>query len=64
MKNAIEIFSHKNPNSKIIAAAGGVASNLYIKSTLENIAEEGGFALIVPPPKYCTDNGAMIAWAV
>ena len=38
-------------------------SNLYIKSTLENIAQEGGFALIVPPSKYCTDNGAMIAWA-
>jgi len=63
MRNAIEIFSHKNPDSKIIAAAGGVASNLYIKSTLENIADERGFALIVPPSKYCTDNGAMIAWA-
>lgn len=43
--------------------AGGVAANKAIGDALRAVAEKAGAALIVPPPKLCTDNGAMVAWA-
>jgi N6-L-threonylcarbamoyladenine synthase len=46
-----------------LVAAGGVAANAAIGSALAALAESHGFAIRVPPPKYCTDNAAMIAWA-
>jgi N6-L-threonylcarbamoyladenine synthase len=27
------------------------------------VAEQSGVPLIAPPPRLCTDNAAMIAWA-
>lgn len=44
-------------------AAGGVASNGAIRTTLEGLCAARGFSLTLPPPFLCTDNGAMIAWA-
>ncbi|MGE0407825.1 MAG: tRNA (adenosine(37)-N6)-threonylcarbamoyltransferase complex transferase subunit TsaD [Amphiplicatus sp.] len=46
-----------------LVVAGGVAANGAIRRALATVAKERGWRLIVPPPKYCTDNGAMIAWA-
>lgn len=46
-----------------LVAAGGVAANGGVKSALLALCDERGWGLIVPPAKYCTDNGAMIAWA-
>jgi N6-L-threonylcarbamoyladenine synthase len=46
-----------------LVAAGGVAANGAIRAELSAIASDRGLALVVPPAKYCTDNGAMIAWA-
>jgi hypothetical protein len=43
--------------------AGGVACNQHIRSQLSRVAEEGGVCLVLPPPKWCTDNGVMVAWA-
>jgi len=43
--------------------AGGVAANGAIRQTLDQTCQKQGWKMIVPPPKYCTDNGAMIAWA-
>jgi N6-L-threonylcarbamoyladenine synthase len=31
--------------------------------SLEALAASYGLPLICPPPKLCTDNGVMIAWA-
>jgi N6-L-threonylcarbamoyladenine synthase len=43
---------------------GGVAANANIRSRLTAIAaDEAGVEAVFPPAKYCTDNGAMIAWA-
>lgn len=44
-------------------AAGGVASNLALRARLTTIAAENGVAFAAPPPKLCTDNGVMVAWA-
>lgn len=42
---------------------GGVSANKTIRSTLTATAQQHGFDLMAPPMEYCTDNGAMIAWA-
>jgi len=46
-----------------LVVAGGVAANQAIGASLRRLAGEKGFALHVPPPRLCTDNAAMIAWA-
>jgi N6-L-threonylcarbamoyladenine synthase len=46
-----------------LVAAGGVAANAAIGSALADLAGRHGFDIRVPPPQYCTDNAAMIAWA-
>ena len=49
--------------SPVMAVAGGVAANRTIRSVLESEAKAAGFAIVAPPLKLCTDNGAMIAYA-
>lgn len=46
-----------------LVVAGGVAANCAIKEKLKALSAARGWRLVYPPPKYCTDNGAMIAWA-
>jgi N6-L-threonylcarbamoyladenine synthase len=46
-----------------LVVAGGVAANQSLRCALDAVAREAGYALHVPPPALCTDNGAMIAWA-
>jgi N6-L-threonylcarbamoyladenine synthase len=48
---------------KQIAMAGGVAANSGLKARMQEAAARHGLALSSPPPKFCTDNGAMIACA-
>ena len=43
--------------------SGGVASNTYFRSRLQDTCQNLGGQLIAPAPEHCTDNGAMIAWA-
>ena len=45
-----------------LVVAGGVAANGAIRNYLKELCQTQGWELIVPPAKYCTDNGAMIAW--
>lgn len=49
-------------SSKVIFC-GGVSANKYIRSELFAWASKRGLELILPPLKYCTDNGAMIGAA-
>jgi N6-L-threonylcarbamoyladenine synthase len=46
-----------------IAVAGGVACNGPLRSSLAALAEKRGLSLACPSPKFCTDNGAMVAFA-
>jgi N6-L-threonylcarbamoyladenine synthase len=43
--------------------AGGVAANQVLRKRLKEIASENGVAFAAPPPRLCTDNGVMVAWA-
>ncbi|GGD90057.1 tRNA N6-adenosine threonylcarbamoyltransferase [Tsuneonella deserti] len=46
-----------------LVVAGGVAANAAMRSALEALANARGLAFSAPPPRLCTDNAAMIAWA-
>src|SRR5581483_4418401 len=41
--------------------AGGVAANSRLRQRAERRGQAGRITLRVPPPRLCTDNGAMIA---
>jgi N6-L-threonylcarbamoyladenine synthase len=62
---AMAVFKRRFPAAEPagLVVAGGVASNAHIRSALEHLAREQGFAPHFPPPRLCTDNAAMIAWA-
>ncbi|MDL1872282.1 tRNA (adenosine(37)-N6)-threonylcarbamoyltransferase complex transferase subunit TsaD [Deltaproteobacteria bacterium PRO3] len=45
-----------------LVVAGGVACNGPLRSALAELAAERGVDLVLPAPKYCMDNGAMIAF--
>ncbi|MBP6724271.1 MAG: tRNA (adenosine(37)-N6)-threonylcarbamoyltransferase complex transferase subunit TsaD, partial [Halioglobus sp.] len=48
---------------KTLVIAGGVSANLSLRQQLSQaLAKEGG-RVFYPAPRFCTDNGAMIAYA-
>lgn len=55
---AIERYSAKN-----MIVAGGVSASEYIREELKKLCDEYDVHLSIPPRKYCTDNGTMIAAA-
>lgn len=63
------LIALENPELRHVNAlvvSGGVASNQYLKFLFRTLLDQDGHSdmrLIFPPPKYCTDNAAMIAWA-
>ncbi|MBN9599438.1 MAG: tRNA (adenosine(37)-N6)-threonylcarbamoyltransferase complex transferase subunit TsaD [Afipia sp.] len=59
----LKLFREQFGPPHALVAAGGVAANLAIRNALQNVAANAQTTLIVPPPRLCTDNGAMIAWA-
>eukprot|EP00540_Astrosyne_radiata_P004131 CAMPEP_0116843756 /NCGR_PEP_ID=MMETSP0418-20121206/12270_1 /TAXON_ID=1158023 /ORGANISM="Astrosyne radiata, Strain 13vi08-1A" /LENGTH=506 /DNA_ID=CAMNT_0004474555 /DNA_START=121 /DNA_END=1641 /DNA_ORIENTATION=+ len=48
---------------RTLAVVGGVAANRELRTRLDQICEKRGWDMFVPPPRLCTDQGAMSAWA-
>ncbi|HRD48552.1 MAG TPA: tRNA (adenosine(37)-N6)-threonylcarbamoyltransferase complex transferase subunit TsaD [Candidatus Contendobacter sp.] len=48
---------------KRLVVAGGVGANRQLRERLRNLAAESGGAVYYPRLEFCTDNGAMIAYA-
>ncbi|MEM0908168.1 MAG: tRNA (adenosine(37)-N6)-threonylcarbamoyltransferase complex transferase subunit TsaD [Pseudomonadota bacterium] len=46
-----------------LVVVGGVAANTRIRAALEAVAADGGVPFVAPPPRLCTDNAAMVAYA-
>ncbi|NKF21978.1 tRNA (adenosine(37)-N6)-threonylcarbamoyltransferase complex transferase subunit TsaD [Solimonas marina] len=46
-----------------LVVAGGVGANLRLREKLGALAQQQGFELFFPRQAFCTDNGAMIAYA-
>ena len=53
------VITHR-PRS--LAMAGGVACNRLLRTKMSALAEHFGLEWAFPPPKYCTDNAAMVAF--
>ncbi|KAF4680627.1 putative tRNA N6-adenosine threonylcarbamoyltransferase, mitochondrial, partial [Perkinsus olseni] len=47
---------------KDLVVAGGVAANMTVRSSMQELAKEKGLTLHCPPTRLCTDNGTMVAW--
>ncbi len=45
----------------VIALAGGVSANSYIREEFEKLGQEEKYKIYYPQPVLCTDNAAMIA---
>src|SRR5262249_17980499 len=60
---AIAIARASHAGLTTLVVAGGVAANGTIRTHLQKVATRAGLRLVVPPPRLCTDNAAMIAWA-
>jgi N6-L-threonylcarbamoyladenine synthase len=48
---------------KRLVIAGGVSANQTLRKRLSQLAKKEGFKIFYPRPAFCTDNGAMIAFA-
>ncbi len=48
------------PGASALVVAGGVAANAAVRAAL---AAATPLPLIAPPPRLCTDNAVMVAWA-
>ena len=63
MSHAMDLYLEQYPDrSHMLVVAGGVAANGVLKSSLKQLCQQKNFAMTIPPPDLCTDNGAMIAW--
>ena len=48
---------------KRLVIAGGVSANIQIRTVLTKMANKENAQVFFPRPEFCTDNGAMIAYA-
>ena len=51
------------PDATRLVVAGGVAANGAVRAALAGVAARAGVPLVAPPPRLCTDNAVMVAWA-
>ncbi|HEY5208163.1 MAG TPA: tRNA (adenosine(37)-N6)-threonylcarbamoyltransferase complex transferase subunit TsaD [Stellaceae bacterium] len=62
-RHAMALFRARYPAGRTLVVAGGVAANQTLRTRLADLAAHEGIDFIAPPPRLCTDNAAMIAWA-
>lgn len=53
----------KQTGLKRLVIAGGVSANRTLRHALEEMMQSLGGEVFYPQPQFCTDNGAMIAYA-
>ncbi|MES9957588.1 MAG: tRNA (adenosine(37)-N6)-threonylcarbamoyltransferase complex transferase subunit TsaD [Sedimenticola sp.] len=53
----------RESGSKTLVLAGGVSANRRLRARIQEIMEKEGGRAYYPRPEFCTDNGAMIAYA-
>ena len=63
LRVGLRLFRERVGAAEGVVVAGGVASNGAIRDGMARFCAQAGLPLVAPPPKLCTDNGAMIAWA-
>lgn len=61
-ENKLAKALHEFPEIKAVTFVGGVASNRYLKRSLDEFCQKRGLEFYSPSRHYCTDNAAMIAF--
>ena len=59
----VDLVLKEDKNIKSFVVSGGVAANKTIRKRLSNLSKQKKLDIFFPPIEFCTDNGAMIAWA-
>ena len=62
-RHALESARAAHPRLSALVVAGGVAANQHLRGALQQLAARYDLPIVAPPPRLCTDNAAMIAWA-
>ena len=63
-RHGLALFRDHHPDAApVLVVAGGVAANAALRMALLGLADGAGARFVVPPPRLCTDNGTMVAWA-
>jgi len=66
---AVDVLVHKSlaacrrSGAVRLVVAGGVGANSHLRARLTDEAGKGGVTVFYPRLEFCTDNGAMIAFA-
>jgi N6-L-threonylcarbamoyladenine synthase len=63
LERAMARVEKEDKNIRTLALVGGVAANQELRSRLNTLCESRGWTMVVPPPRLCTDQGAMASWA-
>ena len=65
LKRTMDMLETEEEGIRSLAVVGGVAANQELRSRLEAICSSRNepWQMMVPPPRLCTDQGAMSAWA-
>jgi tRNA A37 threonylcarbamoyltransferase TsaD len=50
------------PPITCLVVSGGVAANSSVRASLTKLAAQYKLPFLAPPPKFCSDNGLMVAW--
>lgn len=58
LKYATQWAREEAPEIDTLVVAGGVAANTTLRIRIEEVALEGEYRTVYPPPRLCTDNGA------
>jgi len=53
----------QHTRARQLVIAGGVGANLSLRQTLQRAGKKHGWKVSYPRLEFCTDNGAMIAFA-
>jgi len=65
----VDVLAHKalaalkQTELRQLVVAGGVGANLQLRAQLDQAAHKHGYRIFYPDLEFCTDNGAMIAFA-
>jgi N6-L-threonylcarbamoyladenine synthase len=57
------VLAGRRLGTRRVVLTGGVAANTPLRQAFERVCAERGWELLVPSPRLCTDNAAMIAAA-
>ena len=55
------MLAAEKARARRVLLGGGVACNSRLRTKMKDATDSRGLTLLIPPPKYCTDNAAMVA---